>query len=166
MKIKMLLLVAPLLWLTACGPEGTSNSSVSAPEISGLVLTDEGPVTKARIEAHDSKGVTLAKADMNGDGHYRIKLPAGVGYPVVLSAYPEGVTAPLKAVVTSDLVTEQDISEVSTLVVDTALGLGGITEANLAKAARAAISQRKTSNGSGTSAGFKGDPTKQYGGWH
>jgi hypothetical protein len=55
---------------------------------------------------------------------------------------------------------------VTTSVVNTAMNLGGLTEVNLAKAAGAAISQRKSTGGSGGSAGFKGDPTKHYGGWH
>lgn len=166
MNIKNLWLAAPMLLLAACGPSGTSGTAAHETQITGLVLTDEGPVAKARIEAQDSRGARLAQAEVGGDGHYRLTLPAGAGYPVVLSAYREGGAAPLKAVATSDLVTEQDISEVTTLVVDTALSLGGLTEANLAKAAGAAIAQRKTSGGSGSSAGFKGDPTKHYGGWH
>jgi hypothetical protein len=84
----------------------------------------------------------------------------------VLTASPEGETRTLKAAITSDLVSEQDISSVTTIVVETAMNLGGLTETNLAKAAGAAISQRRSSGGSGGSAGFKGDPTKQYGGWH
>jgi len=34
------------------------------------------------------------------------------------------------------------------------------------QAAINAIRQNRKAGGAGTSAGFKGDPTKQYGGWH
>ena len=81
--------------------------------------------------------------------------------------------APLKAAIPDANVSEQDISPVTTIIVDTALSLGGLTEANLTKAAGAAISLRRKSGGGGggggagtTTQSFKGDPTKQYGGWH
>lgn len=169
MKQKLIPLIVLGLALTACGPSPSTGSSGGAAveiKITGLVLNEDNPVTKAKIEAQDGKGATVAKTEVSGDGHYSLTLPAGTAYPVVLSAQPEAEPKPLKAVVTSDLVSEQDISTVTTIVVDTAMSLGGLTEANLAKAAGAAISQRKSSGGSGSSSGFKGDPTKQYGGWH
>ena len=164
-----LLLLAALFTLTAgCGESGKSGSTSAATEtrITGEVLDDETPVTKARIQAVDRNGKTVATAEINGEPHYRLTLPSGTAFPVVLTATVDGMPESLKAAVTSDLVSEQNISSVTTIVVNTAMNLGGLTETNLAKAAGAAISQRKSSGGSGGSAGFKGDPTKQYGGWH
>jgi hypothetical protein len=67
---------------------------------------------------------------------------------LILTAYPEpAAERPLKAAVTSALASEQDITEVTTIVVETALSLGGVNEANLAKASGAAIAQRKKSGG-------------------
>lgn len=166
-KILMTAFSAVLL-LAGCNDSSTSGSARSGTEtrITGIVLNEDEPVTRARIEATDRTGAVIARSELNGEPHYRITLPAGTAYPVVLSARVEGEEAPLKAAVTSDLVSEQDISSVTTIVVNSALNLGGLTESNLAKAAGAAISQRRSSGGSGGSAGFKGDPTKQYGGWH
>jgi hypothetical protein len=153
--------------LAGCGDATAPKSSSAAEDtIAGQVITDQGPVTKAKIEAKDSRGSVVARTEISGDAHYRLTIPAGAAYPLVLTAYPEGQPEPLKAAVTSELAEDQDISEVTSIVVDTAMNLGGLTEANLAKAAGAAISQRKTTGGSGGSAGFKGDPTKNYGGWH
>lgn len=167
MKPQYLLLIPPLLALAGCGESTTPRTATAAEDtIAGLVLTDEGPAAKARVEASDRNGSIVATTEAGGDAHYRLKLPAGTAYPVVLTARAEGVPQPLKAAVTSELAEEQDISEVTTIVVDTAMSLGGLSETNLAKAAGAAISQRKSTGGSGGSAGFKGDPTKQYGGWH
>jgi hypothetical protein len=164
------LFLAGILALAGCGPSSTpsssSGSSTGEAHVSGVVLGEEGPAPKAKVEAKDRNGALVAQAEASADAHYRLNIPAGAAYPLVLTAMAEGEPAPLKAIVTSDLVADQDISPVTTLVVDTALSLGGLTEANLAKAAGAAIAQRKTSGGSGGSAGFKGDPTKQYGGWH
>jgi hypothetical protein len=162
------LFLSTLLALGGCGDSSHPGSSQSAApaSITGIVLQDETPITKARIEATDSAGKVIANTEVGGDGHYRIAIPVGAKYPVVLSASFEGEGSPLKAAVTSDLATDQNISSVTTIVVNTAMNLGGLTEVNLAKAAGAAISQRKSTGGSGGSAGFKGDPTKHYGGWH
>lgn len=168
MKHIQILLGLTVLALSGCGQSpGTGSSGGGQPvQLSGLVLSDETPVTHARIEATDSTGKVIASTEINGDPHYRMSLSAGSSFPLVLIAHIEGKPEVLKAAVTNDLVTEQDISSVTTIVVNTAMNLGGLTETNLAKAAGAAISQRKSSGGSGGSAGFKGDPTKQYGGWH
>ncbi|MEQ1528023.1 MAG: hypothetical protein ABL925_01810, partial [Methylococcales bacterium] len=63
-------------------------------------------------------------------------------------------------------VVQQDITHMSSLVVRSARDLGGINKENMVSAAGNAIAQSRTTNGSSTSVGFKGDPTKQYGGWH
>jgi len=162
------LFLSMLLALSGCGDSSHSGSSQSSTpaNITGIVLQDETPITKARIEASDSVGKIIANTEVSGDGHYRISIPVGTKYPVVLSASFEGEGSPLKAAITSGLATDQNISSVTTIVVNTAMSLGGLTDTNLAKAAGAAISQRKSTGGSGGSAGFKGDPTKQYGGWH
>lgn len=169
-QLALLSVLAGTLALAGCGPSSTpgssSGSGTAEARVSGVVLGDEGPAPKAKVEAKDRNGAVVAQAEAGADAHYSLKIPAGAAYPLILSATAEGEPSALKAAVTSDLVADQDISPVTTLVVDTALSLGGLTEANLAKAAGAAIAQRKSSGGSGGSAGFKGDPTKQYGGWH
>jgi hypothetical protein len=149
----------------------SSGSSAGPARLSGHVLNDDGPVTAAKIEATDPSGNVAASTVLKGDSVYNITIPAGTRYPVVITAVPETNPAePIKAAVTDASAVEQDISAVTTIIVDTALSLGGLTETNLTKAAGAAIAQRrKSGGGSGggqTSESFKGDPTKQYGGWH
>lgn len=162
--LPLLILIAPTL--IGCGESSHTTGAASVARITGVVLDDETPASRARIEAIDRAGKVIARAEVSGEPRYRIDLPADAAYPVVLQATIEGEPDALKAAVTGPLVTEQDISSVTTIVVNTAVALGGLTETNLAKAAGAAISQRKSSGGSGGSSGFKGDPTKQYGGWH
>ncbi len=158
--------------ITACGDNAPSSTGGAPTRLTGHVLNDDGPVVKARIEAKDARGQVAAKTELQGGSNtYQLTLPAGTAYPVILTAFPEAPSGePLKAAVASPLAAEQDISQVSTIVVDTALSLGGVNEANLAKAAGAAIALRKKSGGGGgggaTTESFKGDPTKQYGGWH
>lgn len=160
-------LVLLFLVLSGCEEGGAGRSTTAAAARIALhVFSDEGPLDRARISVADSGGNVIAAAELTGEPRVYVSIPAGARYPLIVAAYPTDGSAPLKAAVTSALVTEQDISPVTTLVVDAALSFGGLTEQNLAKAAGAAIAQRRTSGGSGTSSGFKGDPTKQYGGWH
>jgi hypothetical protein len=169
MNNKPLFLLISALSLAACEQSSTTTTSSSnqSLHITGIVQEEGEPVTHAKIEAKDSGGATIATSELrNNSNHYAIDLPAGTQFPVVLTAIQEGDRPLLKAAITSSDVAEQDISTVTTLVVDTAIGLGGLTSANLAKAAGAAISMRRNRGGSGSSSGFKGDPTKQYGGWH
>lgn len=169
--LTLILIAASMALATGCdstapGP-GASSTSVSQTRLFGHVLNDDGPVTQAKIEARDAKGAVAARTELKGEAAYSLSIPAGTPYPLVITAYPEAApNQPLKAVVAAPHASEQDLSPVTTIIVDTALSLGGLTEANIAKAAGAAIAQRKSSGGSGTTQGFKGDPTKQYGGWH
>lgn len=172
MKIASTLLASALsLMLTGCD-SGLQHSGSTAPrsaaphEITGLILDEDGNVSAAHVLVRDNSGATVASTDSSAEGEYRVDIPASATYPLIFEASLQGVQTPLKAAVTSELASEQDISAVSTIVVDTALSFGGLSEANLAKAAGAAIAQRKKSGGTGSSTGFKGDPTKQYGGWH
>ncbi len=175
MKIRLFILcMGVTLWLTACNDNAPSSTAAAAPtRLTGHVSNDDGPVEKGRIEAKDAKGQVAAKTELaGGSNSYQLSLPAGTAFPVILTAYPQTTPeAPLKAAVSSALASEQDISPVTTIVVDTAMSLGGLNESNLAKAAGAAIALRKKSGGGGggggaTTESFKGDPTKQYGGWH
>lgn len=149
----------------------SGGSAAVSTQLTGHVLNDDGPVTAAMIEATDNAGVIAARAELKGDSVYHLTIPAGTRYPLVITAYPADAPGePIKAAVTNPDAVEQDISAVTTIVVNTAMSLGGLSEANLAKAAGAAIAQRrKSGGGSGGSQiteSFKGDPTKQYGGWH
>ncbi|HEB78064.1 MAG TPA: carboxypeptidase regulatory-like domain-containing protein [Methylothermaceae bacterium] len=133
--------------------------------IRGLVSDDRGPVPFAEIEATDEDGRLKATATAEQDGHFQITIPPTAPYPLLLVAkLPNGKE--LLAVVTSNQVVEQDISPYTDLVVKNARQLGGLTPGNIAKAAGAAINMRPSQGGKRSSTGFKGDLTKQYGGWH
>ncbi|QFY41229.1 hypothetical protein F6R98_00225 [Candidatus Methylospira mobilis] len=152
---------------------GTASVSGTQTRLGGHVLNDDGPIDQGRVEAKDAQGHIAAQTELKGQSTYAMTLPTGTLYPLVLTVYPEAApNDALSAVVTDPSASMQDISPVTTIVVNTALSLGGFTETNLAKAAGAAIAQRKKSGGGGgggaatTSESFKGDATKQYGGWH
>ncbi|MDP2180544.1 hypothetical protein [Methylicorpusculum sp.] len=163
---KYLIAASVCLLLFGCG-ENSGNKSqpaVSAAHIEGVVTDRDEPVTQGKILAKDAGGKTVATSDVTNDSKFAITLPASAQYPVVLE-----VTAGdsvLEAVVLDPMPAQLDISTMSSLVVQSARDIGGITKANMAQAAINAIRQNKKASGKSTSAGFKGDPTKQYGGWH
>lgn len=153
-----------VVWLAGCGESGVGFGTQKAAHIEGIVTERDEPVTQGKIEAKDKNGKTVASAELQGTSNYAITLPANAAYPVTLEILVDDSL--LEAVVMDATSVQQDISTMSTLVVQSARNLGGITKGNMAQAAINAIRQNKKSSGKGTSTGFKGDPTKQYGGWH
>ncbi|BCX88422.1 hypothetical protein MIN45_P0791 [Methylomarinovum tepidoasis] len=153
------------LALGGCSEDNGSATGRGPTTIKGLVSDDNGPVPLAVIEATDEQGRLLATTDADASGHFEITIPATAPYPLLLVArLPDNKQ--LLAVVTSNQVVEQDISPYTDLVVKSARQLGGLTPENIAKAAGAAINMRPSQGGKRSSTGFKGDLTKQYGGWH
>jgi hypothetical protein len=141
------------------GPSGSSSSSAPASEaaqISGNVQDQHGPVMEAKIEVRDKNGQLVTSTELSGNSnHYNLNVPAGAVYPIVLSATPPAgsTSVPVKAVVTSPLAERMDITDVTTIVVDSAISLGGLTAENIAKASGAAIGLRQRE---GVSAGAGG----------
>lgn len=157
---------------TGCGsgPSGGGGSS-SAPaseaaQISGNVQDQHGPIMEGKVEVHDKSGQLVASTTLSGNSnHYSINVPAGAAYPIVLSATPLAGTnsVPVKAVVTSPLADRMDITDVTTIVVDSAISLGGLTAENIAKASGAAIGLRQR-EGVSAGAGGGGGGAGQSGG--
>jgi hypothetical protein len=141
--------------LTSCGDGGNAGSPGSTEaKISGSVSDQHGAITDAKIEVTDSKGAIVATTTLSGSSQYSVTVPAGVSYPIVITAIPRGgLATTVKAVVTSPLAETQNITAVSTIVVDSAMTLGGLTEENITKASGAAIGQRQTTGGSSSGSG-------------
>jgi len=156
--------------LTGC--DAGPGSSVSAPaaseaKISGNVQDQHGPVMDAKIEVRDKNGQLVTTTELTStSNHYSITVPAGTAYPIVLTATPNNPDpgrGPVKAVVTSSLADRMDITDVTTIVVDSAMTLGGLTEANIAKASGGAIGLRQR-QGVSAAAGGGGAGAGQSGG--
>jgi glutamate synthase domain-containing protein 2 len=173
-KFALPVLVLSGALLNGCGDGassvGAGSASAASARISGHVLAEQGPVTQGKVEAKDARGAIAARSELQGQATYVLAIPAGTAYPLVLSVQSDAPSVLLKAAVTDVKASVQDITPVTTSIVDTAMSLGGLSEANLATAATAAIAQRKKfgsgSGGGGSTESFSGDPTKQYGGWH
>jgi len=167
MKILTYLILMPVLLMTGCSDSSTSGKpalSSAAVQLRGIVANREGLVGEGQVVIKDSNGRTITTVKLQGEKGYTATIPANTSFPIILSVSNEGKQ--LRAVVLNPETDKQDITIMSTLVVESAENLGGFTRENMARAATNAINQSRTKSGKGTVSGFKGDPTKQFGGWH
>lgn len=160
--------LAGLGLLSSCSDEGSSGggSSKTEAKITGKVSSNNGPVPDGKLEVKDSAGKVVLNTSVT-NGQYKISVPAGTTYPILLTVtpppdacYPE----PVKAVVSSEIADEIDITGVTTDVVDGAIALGGITEQNIARASGLAINRRQKEGVSAGAGGSGGGPGNSGGG--
>ncbi len=141
---------------------------MSEAKISGNVQDQHGPVTDAKIEVRDKNGQLVTTTELTSTSNqYSVTIPAGTAYPILLTATPnnpEPGRGPVKAVVTSALADRMDITDVTTIVVDSAMALGGLTEANIAKASGGAIGLRQRQGVSAAAGGGGAGPGQSGGG--
>lgn len=134
--------------------------------LEGLVTNDNGPVKTGIIKALNEKGDTMASVELKGTSRYQLDLPAGTLLPLVLTYYPTA-DAPeshrMMTVAIHAMTSKYDINPASTRISKQAKLLGGYTHNNWV---RAAENSGIVPADNKTTAGFRGDPTKQYGGWH
>jgi hypothetical protein len=155
-----------------CDSSPTGSGSVSAPaseeaKISGNVQDIHGPIMEGKVEVKDKNGQTILTTQLDGNSnHYSITVPAGTAYPILLIATPvEGSNSQkVRAVVTSPLADRMDITDITTLVVDAAEQLGGLTPENIAKASGGAIGLRQRQGVSAGAGGGGAGPGQSGGG--
>lgn len=160
-----------LLGLAGCGneapksafPQQTVKKFEQTTMLEGLVSDNAGPIKLGTVKAYDEKENVIAETALQGSDHYKIEIPAGTSLPIALTfSRPQGVEKMIAAVVHPN-VTQYDITPLSTAIAKKAKALGGYTHGNLLVAAE---SMGTVPDENKTTAGFRGDPTKQYGGWH
>lgn len=156
--------------ITGCDDGARTGSSAPASmeaRIAGNINDQHGPIFNSRLEVTDKTGKVISSTQLSNDNHFSITVPPGTSYPIVLTAHPTGESAvnsaPVKAVVTSPLADRMDVTDVSTIVVESAMSLGGLTAENIAKASGAAIGLRQR-EGVSASAGGGGAGAGQSGG--
>ncbi|MBW6453255.1 MAG: hypothetical protein K0A92_05685 [Methyloprofundus sp.] len=131
--------------------------------LTGAVTNEKGSVVDAKIKVEDSTGKVVAQTQLENSKNYSIEIPQGTTLPIVLTVSPKGSEEKLIAVVISSAVSSYDISPLTTKIAKRAKALGGYTYANMVMAADSTVGVPDANK---TSTGFRGDPTKQYGGWH
>lgn len=163
-RLIQIIIAGLLLILLGCDNSTNSSTTSTKKMVEGVVSYQGDLIAEGTVEVKDVNDRSVARATINNDAKYRVEIPKNSSYPLLLQV--AGQKELLEAVIIDSNAVRQDISSLSTLVVKSARDLGGLTKANMAKAAIHAIQQSKKSSGKRTSTGFKGDPTKQYGGWH
>ena len=132
--------------------------------LEGVVSNNEGPIKTGTIKVTDNNEELVASTALQNNGHYSVKIPADTVLPIVLTFYPEEADGKkLFTAVVHPSITKYDINPLTTSIAKKALEMGGYTHANLVRAAEGTA---RVPDANKTTAGFRGDPTTQYGGWH
>jgi len=135
-----------------------------ATTLEGMVSNNNGPIKAGTIKVTDSSEQLVASTALQHNGHYRVEIPAYTVLPIVLTFYPEAADGEkLIAAVVHPAITKYDINPLTTSIAKKALAMGGYTHANMVRAAEGTATVPDANK---TTAGFRGDPTTQYGGWH
>jgi hypothetical protein len=169
--IKSIFTLTIISIITACGQQKESKPTVKAKvhsykqikNLRGEVTDAKGPVLEGVINVTDSKGKVVASTQLENTRHYTVDIPAGTTLPIVLSIKSANQTEKLQAVIISTAIAKYDISTMTTKIAKRAKELGGYTHSNMIMAADSTIGVLESNK---TSTGFRGDPTRQYGGWH
>lgn len=164
-------LIIASIFLVACDDQKKKSPAIKVPVqqykqlkvLKGSVLDKKGPVLEGEIKVADSTGRVVATTRLENSKHYSVEIPAGTTLPIVLTVSSKGTAEKLKAVIISPAISKYDISPLTTKIANSAKELGGYTYANMVMAADSTVGVPDANK---TSTGFRGDPTKQYGGWH
>ncbi len=168
----LLLLFTASCFLTGCEKNKHNTVSIKqdikkyeqATTLEGVVSNNHGPIRAGTIKVTDMYEELVASTALQNNGHYRVRIPMDTVLPIVLTFYPDvadGVK--LLTAVVHPSITKYDINPLTTSIAKKALAMGGYTHANLVRAAEGTATVPAANK---TTAGFRGDPTKQYGGWH
>lgn len=162
------------LVLVGCGSNDSSNSSLITQQViakynkktvlSGRVSNKKGNIREGEVKASNSKNKLIATTQVDKDGHYALDIPAGTELPITLSYSSTAKDKDkLISVAIYSTLKKYDINDLTTLIAKKAKSLGGYTHSNMSIAADSTVGVPDANK---TSTGFRGDPTKQYGGWH
>jgi len=171
MIVRLLALSIASTVLVACDDKKPNKNGLKVPiqaykqlkVLKGIVTDENGAVLDAEMKVADRLGKVVARTKLENSKHYSVEIPQGTALPIVLTVSPEGSQEQLMAVVISPAVSSYDISPLTTKIANRAKALGGYTYANMVMAADSTVGVPDANK---TSTGFRGDPTKQYGGWH
>ncbi len=151
---------------TATVVKEAPKTNKAAVTISGIVRSDTGVVGSGEVKVQDRSGKKVTTSQIDAKGKYAADIPVGTRYPLLLTAHPgknEEQKDKLSVAVVEPLSTDHDLTTVSTQIAEKAKSLGGYTRKNMIQAA---MKTAAMPDGDKTVGGFRGDPTKQFGGWH
>ncbi|MFA5983400.1 MAG: hypothetical protein WC782_05240 [Methylococcaceae bacterium] len=170
--------ILPLLmaisFLVACGPSEKPKAAFpqkvkqfdQATVLQGLVIVKDKPIKSGWVKAYHGQDKLLVEVVLQDSNHYLLEIPAQTKLPVILRYFPEldsPLSEQLVVIVVEPSITQYDISSLTSAIAKKAEALGGYTRSNMILAAESMVNVPDSNK---TSAGFRGDPTSQYGGWH
>lgn len=167
----LLMLLMTSVFLTGCEQKQPNNNlpvqtAIKKYEVAttlhGTVSDNNGYVENGTVNVTNVDGKIIASSTLQHSKNYSVEVPANTPLPILLSFSPEQGEK-IIAVVIHPSVTKYDISPLTTAIAKTAISLGGYTDANMRQAAENTVA---TPDRDKTTAGFRGDPTQHYGGWH
>jgi hypothetical protein len=168
----VLLFLVTACFLAGCGDSDQHTAAIKpdvkryeqSTTLEGIVSNNKGPIRAGTIKVTDSSEQLVASTAVQHNGHYRIEIPVNTVLPIVLNFYPDSAEeAKLMIAVVHPGITKYDINPLTTSITKKALAMGGYTHANMVRAAEGTATVPDANK---TTAGFRGDPTTQYGGWH
>ncbi len=132
--------------------------------LKGKLNTEKQTLFSGEIQVINSKGKSVASTQIQNSSHYSVIIPAGTELPLTLSFMPDkNKKDKMISVAIYSSIKKYDINDLTTLIAKKAKSLGGYTHTNMVMAAESTVGIPDANK---TSTGFRGDPTKQYGGWH
>ncbi|MDD5268243.1 MAG: hypothetical protein PHO08_14120 [Methylococcales bacterium] len=168
----LLLLLIVSSFLTGCEKSSQKTTFIKevvkeyehATTLEGVVSNNHGPIRAGTIKVTDKYEELIASTAVQYNGHYHIRIPEYTVLPIVLTFYPDSADGEkfITAVVHPEI-TKYDLNPLTTSIARKAQAMGGYTHANLVRAAEGTA---RVPDANKTTAGFHGDPTTQYGGWH
>jgi hypothetical protein len=158
------------LAMTGCEQEQKTAKTSQAPVkkytqatvLEGVVSDDKGVIKTGVVVVTDESDHLITQATVD-NGHYSVEVPANTVLPILLTFSSGPGTEKLVAAVIHDTITKYDINPSTTAIAKAAKAMGGYTHANMTRAASDIV---HTPDANKTTTGWRGDPTKQYGGWH
>ncbi|MEI6746625.1 MAG: hypothetical protein WCL34_11745 [Methylococcaceae bacterium] len=158
-KNRLFVTIFAALLVTACNDMQQSKPAISKTAqftTTSVLLIGKVASDSSEVKAMDESNNLIASVAVE-NGRYKLEIPTQTKLPIVLQSGDF-----ISVVVDAD-VTNYDINSFTTNIAAKAKSLGGYTRKNMILAASDSV---HTPDANKTSAGFRGDPTSQYGGWH
>ncbi len=171
MILRLLALSIASTFLVACDSQKSNKPTIKVPvqkykqakALQISVVDAKGSIAEAKIKVTDDSGHMIVQADLDNNKYVSVEVPAGTELPLILHAKLKGSNEKLQAVIISTAISKYEINPLTTSIAKEAKKLGGYTYGNMVIAAGNTVGVPDANK---TSTGFRGDPTKQYGGWH
>ena len=162
--------------VTACEQNNQTKTTITAPPIikkypklttlKGIISDKNQAIFSGIVKVTTPTGKLITSTTLENTNHYQLEIPTGTELPLILTFHPQMTDNGKEMLTTAAIhpnLTQYDLNPFTTMIAKKALALGGYTHTNMLIAAENAVHVPDENK---TSSGWRGDPTKQYGGWH